>query len=167
MEILILESYISSVIFLFNFYRCPFRFKIGNHKDHIRFKNDNSTDHTAKFIQQLCQGKEGLWVKKVMPYSYHIGCSSSWQQARRIKPTEIDGGSPRGLLMIAPSAGMMVYWATQPNSICLKHQEWQTWHRKQEFTCWRKLDSMQSTSFSFIHTDLQGNSQTMKKKGYF
>lgn len=167
MEILILESYISSVIFLFNFYRCPFRFKIGNHTDHIRFKNDNSTDHTAKLIQQLYQGKEGLWVKKVMPNLTTLDAVPPGQQARRIKPTEIDGGSPRDLLMIAPSAGMMVYWATQPNSICSKHQEWYTWHQKQEFTCWRKLDSMQSTSFSFIHKDLQGNSQTMKKKGYF
>lgn len=39
------------------------------------------------------------------------------QHASRMRPTERDGGSPSALLTIAPKAGIIVYLATQPNSI--------------------------------------------------
>jgi hypothetical protein len=40
------------------------------------------------------------------------------QQDRRISPTESSGGSPSALLQIVPEAGIIEYWARQPNSTC-------------------------------------------------
>lgn len=50
------------------------------------------------------------------------------QHESNIKPTETEGGSPKDLLIINPRAGIIVYWATHPKSICSK---WKTRNCKQ------------------------------------
>ena len=48
------------------------------------------------------------------------------QQPSNIKPTEREGESPKVLLITNAEAGIIVYWATQPNNIWTKSKRQET-----------------------------------------
>lgn len=72
----------------------------------------NAKNHSYKVWRYIYSwGKETLTTLDAAPPG---------QQASKIKPTEREGESPRALLIKYPNVGIIVYWATHPNSIWWK-----------------------------------------------